>query len=247
MSGSPDSEGGLVAGGAIGVGAVTGRGVAGVVRGRQIGDRHAFLAGANARVTKAVPANPAHPRAVRPASVPVVRTSALDPDDLIGSFVRNAEAVGAVVHRVSDLDGAGEAIEQIVDDEGATHIVASSAPLARRLGARVDAAPYTRVDGAAADIGITEPVAAIASTGTLVQRSDDEGGRGASLLPRVHVALVTADRIVASSAEVLRTLPDRPLPANVALVTGPSRTGDIEMILTMGVHGPLRVHIVLIG
>lgn len=229
-------------------GGVVGGGVVGdAVRGRQTGDRHAFLAGANARVTKAVPANPAHPRAPRPASVPRVHTSALDPLDLVGSFVRNAEAVGAIVHRVRDLDGAGEAIEQIVDDECATRIVASSAPLARQLGARVEAAPYSRTAGAAADIGITEPVAAIAATGTLVQRSDDEGGRGASLLPRVHVAVLQADRIVASSAEVLRSLPDRPLPANVALVTGPSRTGDIEMILTMGVHGPLRVHVVLIG
>ena len=217
------------------------------VRGQQSGDRHAFLAGAHARVIKPVPANSAHPRAARPLTVPITRTAALDAHDLIGSFVRNAEAVGAVVYRVRDLDGAGEALEQIVDDEGATRIVRSDAPMARELGARVAAVRYDRATGALADIGLTEPFAAIASTGTLVQRSDDEGGRGASLLPRVHVALLSAGRIVASSADVLRAIADRPLPANVALITGPSRTGDIEMILTMGVHGPLRVHIVLIG
>lgn len=58
-----------------------------------------------------------------------------------------------------------------------------------------------------------------------------------------------ADRVVASTADVLRTLgahPDR-LPSNLVLVTGPSRTGYIEQILTIGVHGPVAVHVVVTG
>jgi L-lactate dehydrogenase complex protein LldG len=57
---------------------------------------------------------------------------------------------------------------------------------------------------------------------------------------------VPAGAVVASPGDVLRPL-TAPLPAAVAFVTGPSRTGDIEQLLTRGVHGPVAVEIVLVG
>jgi len=114
-----------------------------------------------------------------------------------------------------------------------------------RVGVEVD--EYTRERGAAADLGVTSAVAAIAATGSLVLESSAAGGRGASLLPRVHLCVLPAARLVASTADVLRPFSGGggTLPSNLVLVTGPSRTGDIEQILTLGVHGPVAVEIVL--
>jgi len=98
-----------------------------------------------------------------------------------------------------------------------------------------------------ADIGITGADAGIAATGSLILRSGPGRPRAASLLPPVHVAILHRERITQSIeswlAENGTSLSDS---ANTVFVSGPSRSGDIEMILTLGVHGPGEVHIVLV-
>jgi len=98
------------------------------------------------------------------------------------------------------------------------------------------------VDGDA-DLGVTSAVAAVAATGSIVVSSAAARGRTASLLPRVHLCVVPVDRLVATPAEVLRgrTHP----PSNLVFITGPSRTGDIEQVMTLGVHGPTAVHVIV--
>jgi L-lactate dehydrogenase complex protein LldG len=75
------------------------------------------------------------------------------------------------------------------------------------------------------------------------------GGRLASLLPPVHICVLPADRIVAAPADVLRGLGHDPgaLPSSLVLVTGPSRTGDIEQLLTIGAHGPTALHVIVVS
>jgi L-lactate dehydrogenase complex protein LldG len=63
----------------------------------------------------------------------------------------------------------------------------------------------------------------------------------------VHLCLVPASVVVGHPGDVLRTLGAGALPANLAFVSGPSRTGDIEQILTRGVHGPVAVEVVLLN
>lgn len=185
-----------------------------------------------------------------PMPVPVSRL--VDPADLVGSFARNAEAVSAVVHRVPGADVPVTLLEAIITAESVASAVFSKAPAAQVVGGRlaslgVRAEPYSPAVAALADLGVTAPVAGLAATGTLVQDSAVDGGRAASLLPRVHLAVIRASTVVASTTEVLRLLGDgRTLPSNLVLITGPSCTGDIEMILTLGVHGPVRVHIVVL-
>jgi L-lactate dehydrogenase complex protein LldG len=104
-------------------------------------------------------------------------------------------------------------------------------------------------DAATALVGVVEATAGIAATGTIVVDSD-RAGRLVSLLPRVGVFVLREADIVPLTGDVLRThaerWPDGP-PTNVVLVTGPSRSGDIEMRLVVGVHGPGEVHAVLVA
>jgi L-lactate dehydrogenase complex protein LldG len=95
---------------------------------------------------------------------------------------------------------------------------------------------------ARAAIGITTADLAIASTGSLVLRAGTTRPRCVSLLPSMHVALVSADRIVERMGEAFERLATSDsLPSQLLFVTGPSRTSDIENDLTIGVHGPASV------
>ena len=85
---------------------------------------------------------------------------------------------------------------------------------------------------------------ALADTGSVVLLSSDEP-RARSLLPWTHVTVVRADTIVAGLEELFEAL-GNDLPSSVAIVTGPSRSADIEQKLAVGVHGPGEVHVVLI-
>ena len=91
---------------------------------------------------------------------------------------------------------------------------------------------------------VSEARYALADTGSVVLLSTDEP-RARSLLPWVHVTIVREDRIVPDLATLFERLgPD--LPSSVAIVTGPSRSADIEQRLAVGVHGPGEVHVVLL-
>ncbi|MCK4342315.1 MAG: LUD domain-containing protein [Phycisphaerae bacterium] len=98
-----------------------------------------------------------------------------------------------------------------------------------------------------ADAAITGVLAAIAETGTFVCASGASSARGSSLIPPVHIALLSAAQIVGDLFDYFDQLdPKDGLPANVNLITGPSKTADIEGILVTGVHGPGAVHVVLL-
>jgi L-lactate dehydrogenase complex protein LldG len=105
---------------------------------------------------------------------------------------------------------------------------------------------------AQADLGLSGIDYAIAETGTLALSALPGHMRGVSLLPPVHVAVARAEQIVATMADVLLLLraagPDlqHHLSSCISFITGPSRTGDIELTLTVGVHGPGELHLVIL-
>jgi L-lactate dehydrogenase complex protein LldG len=92
-----------------------------------------------------------------------------------------------------------------------------------------------------AGLGVTRCVAAIADTGTLLLVFDRAHPRSTSLLPRIHLAVLHPGDFVPTLADALARIPSPP-PSAVTFVTGPSRSADIEQILTLGVHGPAQVH-----
>lgn len=101
---------------------------------------------------------------------------------------------------------------------------------------------------AVVDIGITGADYALADTGTLVMIASPGEQRLISLLPPAHIAVVPRDRILTGLDELFTIVP---LPADGAsslvLITGPSRTADIEQILVRGVHGPGQITVVIAG
>jgi L-lactate dehydrogenase complex protein LldG len=231
---------------------VIGEGASEVGR-REHGDRAAFLGRIRSRQGPP-PAIGPHPPPPAPDVVPEVRFLALDgldhlePAALVPRFTAAATAVAATVHGPGvDLQAVVAEVVEVHDVRRAVRSAeAEVAPVAEALAALgVDVAPYEPTAGAAADLGVTSAVAGIAATGSVVVDAAVAGGRGASLLPTVHLCVLPVERLVATPSDVLRR-GARPLPSNRVLITGPSRTGDIEQIITLGAHGPVAVHIVLV-
>ena len=156
-------------------------------------------------------------------------------------FLENAAKAAAGAHSVS---GAGDlpaaigrvvAIDSPVYCPGMTELEMAAAPLFPVRAAEVEAAAVT----------VEEVFGAIAETGTIVCSS--AGGRAvqAGLLPAHHVAIVRRERIFGTLDDLFAAVSAAP-PTNLTLVTGPSRTADIELTLAIGVHGPEKLDIILV-
>jgi L-lactate dehydrogenase complex protein LldG len=201
----------------------------------------------------------AHPRpaADRPAELePIVRQVGADAD-LVARFMTEATGVGAVAYDERGRDGAAR-VAALLTEAGARRVLLDPTALPERLGG-VDVMAALRAAGVevvttwdddtlfAVDAGITGVAAAVAETGSLACLSGPDSARGASLVPPVHIALVRVSQIVPDLFDWyagLEALPE--LAANVNLITGPSKTADIEGVLVRGMHGPGQVHIILI-
>jgi L-lactate dehydrogenase complex protein LldG len=124
-------------------------------------------------------------------------------------------------------------------------LAASKAPILAQCG--IAATDFSRETYAQVDVGITSADYALAETGSLVVLTESSESRLLSLLPPCHIAVVARSRIVENLEELLTLLPE-PTAASSAMViiTGPSRTADIEMLLVRGVHGPGEIHVVIL-
>ena len=191
-------------------------------------------------------------------SAGALRAIALD-EDLPARFAATAQAAGCQVHHATDRDWLA-IVREILRGHSAHKVVVEPLPgtaltadcaatLREALLADNIAAVRDRDDETlfAADAAITGVRGAIAETGTLICASGESTARGTTLIPPVHIALVAASQIVADLFDAFELLGiwDE-LPANVNLITGPSKTADIEGILVTGVHGPGTVHVVLL-
>lgn len=106
----------------------------------------------------------------------------------------------------------------------------------------------TRPAGDSDLVGITGVFCAIAETGTLVMLSGAPAPATVSLLPETHIAVVGRSRVVRGMEEAWALIRNERagLPRAVTFISGPSRTADIEQTVTLGAHGPYRVHIVVV-
>jgi L-lactate dehydrogenase complex protein LldG len=94
--------------------------------------------------------------------------------------------------------------------------------------------------------GVSRALYGLADTGSVVLAAAPDEPRAVSLLPAVHVSLLAADRILPGLPELSAAVGGA-LPSALAIVTGPSRSTDIEQTLAVGVHGPGEVHVVIVS
>ena len=179
------------------------------------------------------------------------------PDDLVARFIQRATDMESTVARVADLQAIPAAVARYVD---ALDLPASLAAQKSHAGVcwpefagcdwagaglSIEARPTQGDDG----IGITGCFCAIAETGTLVVLSGAGTPTATTLLPATHVAVLRADRIVSGMEEAFALIRRErgQVPRAINLISGPSRTGDIEQTVVVGAHGPFRVHILVVG
>ena len=113
-----------------------------------------------------------------------------------------------------------------------------------QAGLSVEARPTVGDDR----LGITGVFCAIAETGTLVILSGADTPTATTLLPDTHVAIVSANRIVDTMEDAFALIRKErgSIPRAINMISGPSRTGDIEQTIVLGAHGPFRVHILVV-
>jgi len=181
------------------------------------------------------------------------------PDDLPQTFMDVYKSLSGFAYSVNNEAEATEIVKQIIADTSATRV--AFAQVSNDIVSAVDDTgvdtvnhPYAAdsvldiIDGA--QVGVTKAAFGIAQTGTLVEVTDDDAHRLVSALPRTHIGIVDARDLVPTLYEAAPRL--REVFANaspntaVSFISGPSRTGDIEMILTLGVHGPEHAHAIII-
>ncbi len=237
--------------------------------------RALFLEGIRKEVQKAgasfqasVSSRPARPQEAADA---VRRQMAERWPEALELFRREFERVAGVFHRVANAGEVPGKILEIAREKGATALVAwdeaalghDLRPLAAEgISVSVAAAGPVgeaarrrhREESARAQIGVTGADFVLAETGTLILLSGRGRPRSTSLLPDTHIAVFDRSRLVESLAQVgilleaLHVDPARSMSgAMINFITGPSRTADIELTLTRGVHGPKDVHAIFVA
>jgi L-lactate dehydrogenase complex protein LldG len=237
--------------------------------------RAEFLEGIRREVERGGAAFPAS-ASVRPhrgmeAAEAVRRQMAERWPEAIDRFAHEFARVAGVFHRVAAWSDVPEVILGIAREKGATTLVAwhesalgfDPRPPLQTGGLSVIVAAADDLDesvrrrhreeSANAQIGVTGADIALAETGTLILLSGRGRPRATSLLPDTHVAVFDRSRLVESLAQVgvlLEALHADPAGsmsgAMINFITGPSRTADIELTLTRGVHGPKDVHAIFV-
>jgi L-lactate dehydrogenase complex protein LldG len=171
----------------------------------------------------------------------------------IAMFLKSFEALGGKGYLAASLEDARGYVSALLASRtavAARHPLLEASGIANLPGVRAGSTDREelREQCAGAGLGITGVDFALADTGTLVMLAGPAQPRLISLLPPVHLAMFRASQLLSSLDELFHTLP-RPAEqtSSMVLITGPSRTGDIEQILVRGVHGPGEIHAVIIA
>ncbi len=182
----------------------------------------------------------------------VLHTRNLPTLERVELFVQQFATLNGKPVRVRGCAEAASVVRDLINGKTA---VASNAPFLRECGITDMAGVQTgfttrdelRAACATADFGITSADFALADTGTFVMLSSPKEARLISLLPPVHIGVFPANRLLPNLDELFTRVP-KPADqtSSMVLITGPSRTADIEQILVRGVHGPGEIYAVIV-
>jgi L-lactate dehydrogenase complex protein LldG len=176
--------------------------------------------------------------------------------NLVATMKEKAEAVQVIVREVPNLEAAFAYAIGVTQDQGGATVAApgwdAGSQAALEVGCRQAGVELLvenlREHAGAIHTGFTRADWGIADTGTLVLDSSSEDLRLATMLSETHVAVLPLSRLRATvtdlEEEMIRLM--QAPPNYLAFITGASRTADIERVLTLGVHGPLELHMLLL-
>jgi len=181
--------------------------------------------------------------------VPLDDTSA---EGLLARFIEQAEKLGSVIYQPGSATDAFAVLTTIAgEDKRVLAWDAEHIPLRRIANFMESSFVVADPRDAAVRVGITGADAGLAATGSLVLNTGVGKHRVTSLLPPVHVAVLRKQDIVADLESWVALQREAGLEAfqqtaSAIVISGPSRTADIAMQLTMGMHGPAELHIILV-
>jgi len=200
--------------------------------------------------------------------------AAHDVEALVARFSTELNAVSGNVYRLESdklqfVDELATGIADICHSTGVTKVALSGSSwlaeieLSDQLKARGLSVLMTTETGSSGHEGLVAQLAdcgagvtavdyAIAETGTIVLSSDERSALLVSLLPTIHIAVLRPSQISAGLAEVISKLNVERVGQNkscrsVSFITGPSRTSDVELTLSIGVHGPKELHVIIVN
>ena len=185
---------------------------------------------------------------------------------LFDTLTLSSQAAGWKVHRCDSYDEASEYIASLAFERNLNHIVVSDQESTGRLKlGKANLPPESEITvvkpddqdpslnrqrAIGADIGVTGVDYAIAETGTCVVSASNEVGRLVSLAPPMYIAVVGKGQVLPSLDELFtlqrKDFVDGNANSYTSLISGPSRSADIEYTLVTGVHGPGEVHLLLV-
>lgn len=219
-----------------------------------------------ARVRQAAAAGRAYQVALNPLATAEQSYVGGGPD-LVATFLMEWQAVGGFGDRVSEPEGVLEYLAAVLELHEVRSVLLWHHPLLESLGISawltaqgIEVHQWDKLEklpaderrhlAFTADLGITSVDWAVAETGSLAVCARPGGqGRSVSLLPPLHIAVLDSTQIVPDLFDLFQELgiesQQGDLPSNVTLITGPSKTGDIQLKLTTGVHGPGEVHAIV--
>ncbi|HXG11441.1 MAG TPA: lactate utilization protein [Gemmataceae bacterium] len=222
-------------------------------------ERDAFLR----RVRQAVRAGnrPGEGKPIEPRGGVGYQGAGPDPTE---RFCTELTAAGGQAHPVPDRESAAARVLELVQSKSARSVLVGRGPLLDALGlperlrtAGIEAVVVDQLTEEncrdpffAADVGISGVDYLIAETGSIVLQARPGEPRSLSLLPPVHIAVAERAQILPDLFDLFECpdwQPHSGPPSCLTLITGPSKTGDIELRLVTGVHGPGEVHVVLIA
>jgi len=189
------------------------------------------------------------PLGLRPAIHDSRQSESIDSE--IDTFLNEIKKLSGVGQKLStpEIDSA---LKTLVEEQNIKKATAWETPSLRQLGiteilnslgVELVSPNASKHEMALCDLGITEADYLLPETGTLVLQSSFEKPRAVSLLPRVHLAIVRPEMLRADLHQVFAEAKDHHY---LVFITGPSRTADIELTVTLGVHGPKNLYVWLI-
>lgn len=174
---------------------------------------------------------------------------------MVAQFAAKSEELTTRFYRVDSLEKVTEILQTMAKQEKwktvASHHSGLSDKAIESLGLPClwTDSGYATEELEKVDASLTICDALVAQTGSLFLTSRSCGGRAISILPPHHIVLATAEQLLSDLPAAYQYMQEKyagGYPSMMTLVTGPSRTGDIERILVLGAHGPRKLTVILI-